>query len=159
MNFTAYYPSPIGLLEIKADEEAITSLVFVEKAESPQVVSPLLEQCMAQLAAYFEGTLTSFQLPIRQAGTAFQQQVWHCLMQIPYAATRSYHQLSCAIGNEKSIRAVGTANGRNKICIIVPCHRVIGADGKLTGYAGGLWRKQWLLEHEQQFGRGVLRLF
>jgi methylated-DNA-[protein]-cysteine S-methyltransferase len=159
MFFTTYYNSPIGLLEIKAHEDMISSVMFAEAQTFETEIVPVLEACVDQLDQYFSGTLNSFSLPVQQQGTPFQQQVWKTLEQIPYGETESYLQVSRRLGNEKSIRAVGAANGRNKLSIIVPCHRVIGSGGELTGYAGGLWRKQWLLEHEQRYGKGILRLF
>ncbi|HEY6083038.1 MAG TPA: methylated-DNA--[protein]-cysteine S-methyltransferase, partial [Chitinophagaceae bacterium] len=112
---------------------------------------PVLKECIQQLDDYFSGSRTVFELDMEQQGTSFQQKVWAELMNIPFGKTISYIELARRIGNEKSIRAVGTANGSNNICIMVPCHRVIGSNGKLVGYGGGLWRKQWLLEHEQKF--------
>jgi methylated-DNA-[protein]-cysteine S-methyltransferase len=156
---TSYYKSPIGLLEIKAQDDMISSVLFADAKAAETELVPVVEACMDQLDRYFSGILNSFDLPVQQQGTLFQQQVWKTLEQIPYGETESYLQLSRRLGNEKSIRAVGAANGKNKIFIIVPCHRVVGSGGELTGYAGGLWRKQWLLEHEQRFGKGILRLF
>ncbi|MGH9061287.1 MAG: methylated-DNA--[protein]-cysteine S-methyltransferase, partial [Acidimicrobiales bacterium] len=106
-------------------------------------------EAVAQLDAYFAGTLTRFDLPLRMQGTAFQRQVWSALCEIPYGQTWSYGQLADRIGNSKACRAVGLANGRNPVSIVVPCHRVIGADGSLTGYGGGVDRKAWLLGHER----------
>nr|MBP6335693.1 methylated-DNA--[protein]-cysteine S-methyltransferase [Bacteroidia bacterium] len=120
---------------------------------------PLLQECKNQLSAFFEGNLTAFSVPVRQEGTVFQQKVWAELLKIPYGKTISYLELSKRMGDVKAIRAVGTSNGKNKIAIIVPCHRVIGTNGTLTGYAGGLGRKQWLLEHEMKVMHGVQTLF
>lgn len=114
--------------------------------------TPLLEKTMQQLNAYFAGKLQQFDLPLRPAGTAFQQTVWNQLIQIPFAETITYLHMAKRLGNVKAIRAAASANGKNPLAIIIPCHRVVGADGKLTGYAGGLHRKQWLLEHEAKFG-------
>lgn len=119
----------------------------------------LIIKCMQQLQEYFDGKRTEFELPLQQEGSAFQQRVWTALNNIPYGRTISYLELSKRIGNAKAIRAVGTTNGKNTISIIVPCHRVIGSNGNLTGYGGDLWRKQWLLEHEAKFANGVQRLF
>lgn len=110
--------------------------------------SPVLQQTILQLDEYFAGSRTQFDLPLSPAGTAFQQKVWQQLIQIPFAETITYLHLAKRLGNVKSIRAAASANGKNPLAIIIPCHRVVGADGKLTGYAGGLHRKQWLLEHE-----------
>jgi len=116
-------------------------------------------KCKAQFDEYFSGKRKIFDLPIKQSGTLFQEKVWNELIKIPFGKTISYLQLSQKIGNVKLIRAVGTANGRNNLAIVVPCHRVIGSDGSLTGYAGGLSRKQWLLEHENKYANGVNLLF
>lgn len=104
-----------------------------------------------QLKEYFKGTLKEFSIPLITPGTAFQQTVWQELMNIPYGTTRSYHEQSVALGNPDSIRAVANANGMNRVAIIIPCHRVIGSDGHLTGYGGGLKRKKWLLDHEKKY--------
>ncbi len=110
--------------------------------------SPVLLQTILQLDEYFAGRRKQFSLPLSPAGTAFQQKVWQQLIQIPFAETITYLHVAKRLGNVKSIRAAASANGKNPLAIIIPCHRVVGADGKLTGYAGGLHRKQWLLEHE-----------
>ena len=111
-------------------------------------MNALAQEAKAQILAYFKGTLKLFTLPLKTEGTDFQQKVWGELLNIPYGTTQSYGQLARKIGDVKSVRAVGTTNGKNRIAIIVPCHRVIGSDGSLTGYAGELWRKEWLLKHE-----------
>lgn len=148
----SYYESPLGLIQIKSINQKICSVLFVEKETEPFTIeTPLNKECIKQLKEYFEGTRLDFDLPIFQIGTDFQQQVWAELLKIPYGTTLSYGQLARKIGDIKSVRAVGTTNGKNKISIIVPCHRVIGSDGSLTGYAGELWRKEWLLKHEIQF--------
>jgi methylated-DNA-[protein]-cysteine S-methyltransferase len=118
-----------------------------------------LKKCAEQLDEYFLGKRIEFNLPLQQHGTEFQLKVWNELLNIPFGETINYLTLAKRIGNLKSIRAVGTANGRNNISIVVPCHRVIGSDGSLTGYSGGLWRKQWLLEHENKYANGVNLLF
>jgi methylated-DNA-[protein]-cysteine S-methyltransferase len=162
------YESPVGRLVVKANEDFLTGLKFVEEEERFEIPSSnfiskkqelVFQKCIKQLDEYFSGQRKKFDIPFKQNGTEFQQQVWGSLLKIPFGRTISYLQLSKNIGNEKSIRAVGTANGRNNLAIIVPCHRVIGSDGSLTGYAGGLWRKQWLLEHENKFENGVNLLF
>ncbi|MDR1680771.1 MAG: methylated-DNA--[protein]-cysteine S-methyltransferase [Prevotellaceae bacterium] len=117
-------------------------------AEVP--ANPILQACIRQLDEYFAGRRRSFDLPLAPSGTAFQRGVWQALAAIPYGQTISYLELARRIGNSKAVRAVGRANGQNKIVIIVPCHRVIGAHGTLVGYTGGLWRKEWLLKHEQR---------
>jgi methylated-DNA-[protein]-cysteine S-methyltransferase len=151
------YQSPIGVLEIVGTEEAIYSILFTEKDgieniwqdDTPQV----LELCRIQLEEYFKGERSEFSFPYKMEGTDFQRTVWNALKQIPYAETGSYKDIAVAIENEKAIRAVGSANGKNKLSIVIPCHRIIGSNGKLTGYAGGLWRKEWLLQHERTFKR------
>jgi methylated-DNA-[protein]-cysteine S-methyltransferase len=149
------HQSPIGILEIVGTKEAIISIMFKEKDEIENVshedTPDVLKLCHLQLIEYFKGERVKFSFPYLMEGTNFQQTVWKALKQIPYAETGSYKDIAVAIGNEKAIRAVGSANGKNKLSIVIPCHRIIGSDGKLTGYAGGLWRKEWLLEHELTF--------
>ncbi|MBD0368698.1 MAG: methylated-DNA--[protein]-cysteine S-methyltransferase, partial [Flavisolibacter sp.] len=116
---------------------------------------PVLKTVLQQLQEYFEGKRKIFDLPLQQQGTEFQQRVWNQLLQVPFGKTISYLELARKIGDVKAIRAVGTANGKNNLAIVVPCHRVIGTNTRLTGYAGGLWRKQWLLEHEAKYETGV----
>ena len=163
-----YYQSPVGILHIKAHQGYINEILFIdEKIEryniDEKIIDPAdtsaLTECRQQLDEYFLGERKIFDFPIKQTGTLFQEKVWNKLISIPYGKTISYRQLSEMIGNAKSIRAVGTANGRNNLSIVVPCHRVIGSDGSLTGYGGGLWRKKWLLDHENKFGNGVVSLF
>lgn len=149
------YVSPIGVIEIIGTEAEIQSILFVEgdavvnhlTENTPKV----LQECYEQLDEYFKGERQDFTFPYVLNGTDFQKGVWKALTTIPYAETGSYKDIAVKIGNEKAIRAVGTANGRNKISIAVPCHRIIGSNGALTGYAGGLWRKEWLLNHEKSF--------
>ncbi|MBX2924531.1 MAG: methylated-DNA--[protein]-cysteine S-methyltransferase [Chitinophagaceae bacterium] len=165
---TTYYDSPVGLLEIKADDEGIHAILFVNAWKGPKLDTEQLSQstsgnvhintCILQLKEYFEGVRKSFDFPFSQQGTAFQQKVWAALLDIPYGKTISYMELSKRIGDPKAIRAVGTTNGKNQISIVVPCHRVIGANGSLVGYGGDLWRKKWLLDHEAKFGSGVQTL-
>ncbi len=145
-----YMDSPVGRIAIRGTADYISAVLFIDGAatEPTPEAAPLLHACAQQLLEYFEKKRTQFDLPLQQQGTAFQQQVWQQLTTIPYGQTITYLALAKRVGNVKSIRAVGTTNGRNSISIIVPCHRVIGSDGSLTGYAGGLWRKQWLLDHE-----------
>lgn len=143
-----YYASPIGTLEIVGDGHAVTAVNFIEKEQQPANSNPLLEECVKQLDEYFFGTRKSFTVPLAPHGTPFQKQVWNELLLIPFGKTASYLDIARAMKNEKSVRAVGAANGANPIAIIIPCHRVIGADGSLTGYAGGIERKEWLLRHE-----------
>lgn len=165
---TIYYNSPIGTLVIRGDETNITEILFLNTEKSGtqnDVPGAALAQCatlrqaVLQLDNYFSGKDLQFDLPITQHGTDFQTKVWTALTSIQPGKTLSYMQLSKNLGDVKAIRAVGTANGRNKIAIVVPCHRVIGAKGDLVGYAGDLWRKQWLLQHEAKFSNGVQTLF
>lgn len=152
--YTLDYKSPIGILEIIGTDQAISSILFVEREEMENKVQEetpqVLKDCLVQLDEYFKGELHEFTFPYVMNGTIFQQSVWNALKSISYAKTGSYKDIAISIGNEKAIRAVGSANGRNKLTIVVPCHRIIGTNGKLTGYAGGLWRKEWLLQHEQK---------
>ena len=161
--FTTYYHSPVGLLKISGSDNFISEVTFhdtTEKAEGKKKhLPPMLIQCVEQLIQYFHGERRQFELPIHQPGTPFQQGVWSELMQIPYARTISYLDLAKKTGDSKATRAVANANGRNNVAIIVPCHRVIGSNRELTGYAGGLWRKKWLLEHEAKVAYGVQTLF
>ena len=148
------YLSPIGVLEIIGTEEAIRSIMFAERevplaVELREEVPQLLWDCYKQLDEYFQGTRSEFSFPISMAGTSFQKNVWNILETIPYGATTSYSAIAQTIGNEKAVRAVGNANGKNRLSIVIPCHRIVGANGSLTGYAGGLWRKEWLLQHEK----------
>lgn len=146
--------SPIGTLTLTAEREVLTGVHMHEQRHAP-VLSGTIERddaalapFVARLQAYFAGELTDFELPIELRGTEFQRRVWASLQEIPYGETISYGELARWVGKPKASRAVGLANGRNPIAIVVPCHRVIGADGSLTGYGGGLERKVWLLEHE-----------
>lgn len=142
--------SPVGPIQISGTDKIINAVLFTEDqpVDFPQPPRLLLD-CAQQLFEYFSGERKIFDLPIAQEGTEFQQLVWQQLLYIPFGHTISYQQLARRIHNPKSIRAVGTTNGKNKLVIIVPCHRVIGADGTMVGYGGGLWRKRWLLEHER----------
>ena len=160
----AYYQSEIGLLEIVGTEAGLISVRFVEREANadytnPTDVLPVVAQSASQLDEYFRAERKVFELALAPAGTDFQKKVWAQLLKIPYGETVSYMDVARAMGNEKSIRAVGAANGANPIAIIVPCHRVIGSDGKLTGYGGGIWRKEWLLTHERRHSSGQLPLF
>ena len=152
MEFKGYYNCPLGLLEIKATESSLIAVKFLEEEVVGNVVevigSALIDETIHQLTEYFEEKRKLFDLPLAFEGTEFQQKVWKELTRIPFGQTISYGQLADRLGSRQLVRAVGTANGRNPIGIIVPCHRVIGSQGDLVGYAGGLWRKQWLLEHE-----------
>ena len=155
MNAFSYFESPIGRLLLTSDGTALTGL-YMEPSRKAQCTDGWLEDVtvaplsatVRQLTEYFEGTRREFDLPLRLQGTVFQQRVWRQLTEIPYGQTWSYGQLAERIDKPSASRAVGLANGRNPISILVPCHRVIGADGSLTGYGGGIERKRWLLVHE-----------
>lgn len=161
--FTTYYHSPVGLLKIAGTADYISEVSFhdvTQKNEgNKKHLPPLLIQCIEQLIQYFHGERRVFELPINQPGTAFQKEVWNELAVIPYGKTISYLELAIRTGDAKATRAVANANGKNNVAIIIPCHRVIGSNGELTGYAGGLWRKKWLLELEMKVAHGVQTLF
>ena len=145
------YNSPIGFINIEYSERGISGLVFTDDAEGEGHRKGEMEsRCIEQLDEYFNEKRKVFDLPLDLQGTEFQKHVWNELLKIPFGKTVTYKELSRRLGDVKTIRAVGTANGANPVSIIVPCHRVIGSDGSLTGYAGGLWRKKWLLEHESK---------
>ncbi len=146
--YTDYIDTPLGLMEFKASELGITQLIFCGDVKQTVKPNQITDNCKQQLSEYFAGSRKVFDLPLDQHGTDFQQSIWHCLCQIPFGQTLSYLDIANKINNPKSVRAVGGANGRNPISIIVPCHRVIGSSGTLTGYAGGIERKLWLLKHE-----------
>ena len=143
-----YLNTPIGWLEIVASEKGISRISFVEKKTQSVKRNAITNRCIRQLKDYFDGCLKNFDLPLDVTGTDFQQSVWQQLTHIAFGHSASYRDIAVAVDNPKAVRAVGTANGCNPISIVVPCHRVIGSNGTLTGYAGGLERKQWLLEHE-----------
>ena len=147
--YCQYIDSPLGPVKISATATGISEVLFsdIQDSDRPSALTQLAAQ---QLQAYFSGTLLQFNLPLAASGTAFQQQVWQALTRIAFGQTCSYADIARRINNEKAVRAVGAANGRNPIAIVVPCHRVIGANGTLTGYAGGLDKKAWLLKHEQR---------
>ena len=150
--YKAYYDSPIGLIEITGTEKALTGVHFVEKKSNPDPSIPLpLKNCCKQLYEYFVGDRKEFDIKLQMEGTSFQKRVWNQLIKIPYGKTVSYKDVALAIKNGKAVRAVGSANGRNNISIIIPCHRVIAHDGTLGGYGGGLWKKEWLLDHEKKY--------
>ena len=146
----AYYRSPIGTIEIAGSDTGISGVRFIDgEPSSPSPAVPeALTACAAQLDEYFRGERTEFSLRLLPDGTDFELRVWKELTKLPFGETCSYLDIATAIGNPKAVRAVGGANGRNDISIIIPCHRVIGSNGAATGYAGEIWRKQWLLHHE-----------
>ncbi len=150
---TAYCKTPLGIAEIIGDEKGVQSVsvlnddITINEALNIELPSPL-KNCVQQLNEYFEGTRKEFSVKLNPQGTKFQQKVWNALLDIPFGRTKSYLDQSKKLGDTKAIRAVASANGKNPIWILIPCHRVVGSDGSLTGYAGGIWRKKWLLEHE-----------
>ncbi|HOJ09702.1 MAG TPA: methylated-DNA--[protein]-cysteine S-methyltransferase [Clostridiales bacterium] len=161
--YKAYYRSPIGVISILGNNKGIVAVDFIDEEEStcdliikvsneekiPQLPR-CIQECIRQFDEYFAGRLRNFTVDIViNRGTDFQKKVWNTLREIPYGETSSYALVAEKIGNRKAVRAVGNANNRNPISIIIPCHRVIGSDGSLVGYGGGLWRKKWLLEHER----------
>ncbi len=139
--------SPLGTLSLYSEGDFVTRITF-EDVETQATPTPILTLAKAQLEAYISGTLDVFDLPLKPAGTEFQQTVWQRLVEIPFGSTISYSKLATDLGDVKKIRAVGLANGKNPIAIVIPCHRVIGSSGDLVGYAGGLDKKEWLLRHE-----------
>ena len=163
--FTTYYQSPVGLLKIAGTDQYVSEVKFMDEPEtvSPAAgnenLPPMAIQAVEQLIEYFHGNRRFFELPISQEGTPFQQKVWAELMSIPFGKTISYLELSRRLGDPKVIRAAAAANGKNNVAIIVPCHRVIGSNNQLVGYAGGLPRKKWLLQHENKIAHGVQTLF
>jgi methylated-DNA-[protein]-cysteine S-methyltransferase len=154
--YRVFYQSPIGIVEIGGTESAVTGLVFRDTRPRETSGTPaVLAEALRQIEEYFLGRRTEFSLPLQTAGTPFQEDVWRALRTIGYGKTASYRDIARKIGRPAAVRAVGAANGANPISLIIPCHRIIGTDGRLTGYGGGLWRKEWLLGHEQG-GRGPL---
>lgn len=145
---TAYIKTPLGIAKITGDENGISIISIADDGKLSESIPAVLQEGVAQLLEYFEGKRTDFDFKLNPKGTEFQQKVWRALLEIPFGKTCSYMDLSKKLGDVKAIRAVASANGKNPLWIVVPCHRVIGTDGSLTGYAGGLWRKKWLLEHE-----------
>jgi methylated-DNA-[protein]-cysteine S-methyltransferase len=148
MSQTVYIKTPLGIATIIGDEDGISVISVSDEGTISVEIPTVLQEAVSQLNDYFDGKRTDFDFKLNPKGTEFQQKVWKALLEIPYGKTRTYLQQSKIVGDVKAIRAVASANGKNPLWIVVPCHRVIGTDGSLTGYAGGLWRKKWLLEHE-----------
>lgn len=149
-----YYETPVGKIGVAENGRAITHIFFGDVESRPEAnlnETALLKEAALQLQEYFEGRRKTFNLPLDPGGTPFQQKVWQALQEIPYGQTRSYKDIALAVGNSKASRAVGMANNRNPISIVIPCHRVIGSNGKLTGYGGGLHIKEYLLNLEKQY--------
>jgi methylated-DNA-[protein]-cysteine S-methyltransferase len=146
-----YFFTDIGALEVAGTERGIVSVKFVENVDTGAAcTTSVVQQCITELSQYFGGRRTTFSVRLNPGGTEFRRLVWHVLRNIPFGLTKSYRDVAVAIDRPTSARPVGGAVGHNPIAIIVPCHRVIGSDGSLTGYAGGLDRKRWLLEHERR---------
>lgn len=145
---TCFINSPLGITKIVGDDNGISAISILEEGIISAVIPSVLQEAVLQLQDYFRNERTEFTFKINAKGTDFQQKVWRELLHIPYGTTISYLDLAKKLGDAKGIRAVASANGKNPLWIVVPCHRVIGTNGSLTGYAGGLWRKKWLLEHE-----------
>lgn len=148
MDYASVIESPVGAITILADDEFVHIITFAEKDITRLSENALTVKVANQLNDYFKGDLKDFDFPMKQKGTEFQQEVWQHLLTIPFGETTSYAKFSAH--NPLAIRAIAAANGKNNIAIVVPCHRVIGSNGKLVGYAGGLWRKHWLLQHERE---------
>jgi methylated-DNA-[protein]-cysteine S-methyltransferase len=164
---SAFYRSPLGLLRISATSTYVSEISFIDTLEGSGddgndwngPLSPMVIQCIEQLIQYFQGQRRVFDFPIHQEGSEFQTKVWNELLSIPFGKTISYLEQSRRVGDTNAIRAVASANGKNNISIVVPCHRVIGSKRDLVGYGGGLWRKKWLLDHETKILYGVQTLF
>ena len=155
-NQIIYYNSPIGLIELQAYKEELLSLNFQSEKRYQEAETSVLSAAREQLDQYFEGLRKKFNLPLKIEGTDFQKSVWRQLREIPYGDTLSYKEVAEAIGNDKAYRAVGNANNKNDIPIIIPCHRVTASSGKIGGYGAGVWRKRWLLKHEKSINdKGV----
>jgi methylated-DNA-[protein]-cysteine S-methyltransferase len=149
--FTSCLQSPLGPLSIISSSTHILEISFspnTRQTGTYEALPSIHNSCIRQLEQYFSGNLKSFDLALRPSGTSFQQKVWHALMEIPHGCTISYQKLAHKLGDPKAVRAVAAANGKNKIPVIIPCHRVIGSDGSMVGFAGGLENKEWLLRHE-----------
>jgi len=146
--YVEYFQSPAGVLRIEADDTSVLSVSFEDSPSDTVRLNNILIETVSQLAEYFQGSRKEFTVPVNPAGTEFQQRVWKQLQTVPFGKTRTYQSQAKEMGDVKAIRAVAAANGQNPIAIIIPCHRIIGSDGSLTGYAGGVQKKEWLLQHE-----------
>lgn len=154
--YEAVIDTPLGIACITGSDEGITEIRVSDKDSlAPNIPDELRSVC-TQLQEYFEGSRKNFEVPLRPEGTAFQQKVWAALLEIPYGKRISYMDLAKKLGDPRAVRAVAGANAKNPVWILIPCHRVVGTDGSLTGYAGGLHRKKWLLNHESPSGQTVL---
>ncbi|HWB25459.1 MAG TPA: methylated-DNA--[protein]-cysteine S-methyltransferase [Chitinophagaceae bacterium] len=161
--YYTYYQSPLGMLKMGGTDAYIAELSYVDNQDQvthgEPGISEVMHQCTEELIEFFNGKRRVFDIPVYQEGTTFQQRVWAELLNIPFGKTISYLEQAKRVGDAKAIRAVASTNGKNKLAIIVPCHRVIGSDKTLIGYGGGLWRKKWLLQHEFKIMHGVQTLF
>lgn len=153
--YSAYYKSPIGWIRIQGDGRRILGLEFVSKRKGKDAAHPSLLPAYRQLKEYFSGKRKRFLLKLGFDGTSFQRAVWSTLQKIPFAGKTSYQKVSSAIGRRKAVRAAGTAIGKNRFAIVVPCHRVVASSGDIAGYAGGVWRKKWLLQHESKISKKI----
>ena len=153
---TTYIKTPLGIAKIMGDENGISVISVLDDGSISAIIPDFLKESVSQLNDYFEGKRKDFNFKLNPSGSEFQQKVWKGLLEIPFGKTMSYLELSKKLGDVKAIRAVASANGKNPLWIVVPCHRVIGTDGSLTGYASGLWRKKWLLEQENPNTQGSL---
>lgn len=158
MTGRSYYSSPVGDLLIESEEDRIITLNFLKTSRVEDQLTPVIEQCVSELDEYFFDGRKFFTVELKLIGTDFQTKVWNELLTIPYGRTISYAELAARVGDPKTVRAVGLANGQNPIAVIIPCHRVIGSNGDLIGYGGGLDKKEWLLLHEGAFTE-QLKLF
>jgi methylated-DNA-[protein]-cysteine S-methyltransferase len=148
--YQTFYKSPLGYIRITATRDSILTLYFEEKSGPGNHDLPFcMKECVKQIDEYFKGWRKAFYLKLAPRGTEFQRLIWRQLEKIPFGSVVSYSEIAGIIGKPNAFRAVGSANGKNPISIIIPCHRVVGSNGSLTGYGGGLWRKEWLLAHER----------
>ena len=150
------FETPIGFIHVEANDSGICSIDFHDLPEVEANASLLTNAAIKQLSVYFAGEIQEFSVPLAPNGTTFELEVWNELSKVPYGETCSYLDIANRMNNPKAIRAVGRANGANPIAIVIPCHRVVGADGSLVGYSGGLWRKRWLLDHEARIAGRIL---
>jgi methylated-DNA-[protein]-cysteine S-methyltransferase len=163
--YSHIYHSPIGAMLLQANEQSISNVQFIDDQQLSNLEmeetdsNPIIHQCIDELIEYFGGQRMAFTVPIDQEGTEFQQKVWKELYEVPFGKTLSYGELAKKLGDPKCVRAAASANGKNKIAILIPCHRIIGADQSLVGYAWGKSRKRWLLQHEFRLALGVQTLF
>lgn len=149
--YAGFLETSSGIVEIISDDKAVLEIKFSDKMGETNKDSKVLTEALKQLEEYFAGVRKEFDLPLHLEGTEFQKNTWNQLRKIPYGVTVSYQDIAVALNNEKAVRAVGNANNKNKIMIVIPCHRVVGKNGKLVGFAGGLDKKEFLLEHEKKF--------